>query len=442
MTTQPNNQIRDHEAEQIVLYSMILENSHVDKVCNILAVTDFFSGQHQIIYKKILDLRAKGIGFIVEVLGHALKSDGKYEDAGGNAMMIAICDSISTDQAVDYYTTAVKRCAQRRLVIDTAQGIAVDGGKPVETPAYLEDARDRMIEATKDIDFEDDTMAIGEGIDGVYEELFTDSEPRGLVRTCIDRIDRVCGGLWPGLTTVLACRPSIGKSTLALNIAVNAALCGKKILLVTLEDTKRFVVYRIMSRLAGIDLETITNKRFTAEEKQRFDDQWPVMSRLPIHIKDTGVMTADEIQAKARAHQHEVGMDLLIVDHLGHIREKGNSNPYEVTTRAAQVMAQTAKDLDVPLLLLHQLNRESTKNEKNGYRPRVSELRESGEVEQLARQIWLIHRQHHYFPKEANPHEMELHVAKNSHGKTCTIELHCDLKYMYITGDPGNQGGY
>jgi len=424
------------EAEMIVLYSMVLENSHVDLVCNFLEVADFFSVQHQIIYKRILALRSESGWFSAAELGHALKFDGMYDRAGGTEKLHDLSESVSTDQAIEYYMKIVKECSQRRAVIETAQGIAIDGGGQTDTPKYLEDARDRMIEATKNAKHDDGVRPIGDGLTTMRDELFTDTEPKGLVRTCINKIDTACGGLWPGLMTVVACRPSVGKSMFALNVALNAAFSGKRILFISLEDTKRFIQYRIFARLCGINTKAITQKKMTAEEKDQFNKKIPVVDRLPLDILDRGVMGSQSIGSAVTRYSDKNHVDLIILDHLGHIREKG-LGLYEATTQGAQTMAQLAKDLDVPVMVLHQLNRESEKRDDKI--PRMSDLRQSGEVEQLARQIWLLHRPAQY-DETADPREMCLDMVKNSHGEKCTIKLYCRPEHMLISGENPNYG--
>lgn len=430
----------DDDAEKRVLGSMMQSSRCVDIVRALLTAEDFYDIRHQLVYKTMLRMANEGMPVDVATVVTELGSANDLENSGGLNYVGNLPDAASTVVNADYYARIVKDDALRREMIFAAHE-AVQGGyeRSDSTEEYLRETKVKVQAVVDKMSVRDGTKFMPEASALAMEEAFTNVVPAGLVKTCIQKIDEICGGLWPGLTTVLASRPSMGKSTLALNIAINAALTSKRVLFVSLEDPLRSIMWRIMARLGDVDMEKVTQKRCCLDEQDRIRKAMNMFSSFPLSINDTGVMTADEIRSLAMRHNDQHGLDLLIVDHLGHVKHSEKSI-YEGTSRAAQTLVQTGKDLDVPLLLLHQLNRDCMKRGDDNFRPKLSDLRQSGEVEQLARQVWLLNRVAYHFPDNENvdENELTLYIEKNSHGKTRKVRLWCDLAKMYVAGDDPN----
>jgi len=297
-----------------------------------------------------------------------------------------------------------------------------------ETDEFFAQVRRDVLAVVDGTEGSTGAISTADSVDGALDEINSEGEPKRLVKTGIGTLDREFGGLWPGLLTVMASRPSMGKSCTAVNIATNAALAGKRVLLVSLEDSRRFVLFRILSRLASVPLDRIVNRRLSDEERGRLAAQRDIVSCLPLHIDETPAMTAEQVRRLAMAHQDRHGLDLLVIDHLGHIRDKGR-DLYESTTAAARTIAALPKELGIPVLLLSQLNRQNL--QRTDKIPNLGDLRQTGELEQLARVVWLLHRPH-YYSSSADPHELSLLVAKNSHGRTGALRLQVDLEHMFI----------
>lgn len=431
------------EAERQVIGAVVMKSDCLIIVRGIVETEDFYDLRHRVVYAELLEMFDAEKPISVDTVGTKLLQSGKMGSAGGVGYFGELCTSASTTLSAEYFAELVKDDALRREMIFAAQEAAETGyTRSTDTETYLLRSKERLQAVADKMTVKNNIELVRGLAEGAYQEAYSRQEPKGLVRTCISKIDESSGGLWPGLTTVLASRPAMGKSTVALNVAVNAALTQRKVLLVSLEDPKRSVMWRLMSRLGRVNVQKITQARLSQEERNRLDGARDIFNNLPLWIDDTGVMNSDKIRSLAMRHKDQNGLDLLIVDHLGHVNEDAKSM-YEATSKAAKTLVQAAKEMDIPLLLLHQLNRDSTKRESENYEPKLADLRQSGEVEQLARQVWLLNRLNYYYPDnpEVDPHEMTLHIAKNSHGKTWKFKLYCDLAKMYVAGEPDGHYG-
>ncbi len=435
MQTPPN----DEKAERAVLGAILLDNGCLSSIQGRLTGADFYHGQHRIIFNNMVALHEQATPIDAVTLGREIESHHELKRIGGATYLSNITDDVATAANVDHYAAIVRDLSQRRRMISIGREI-IEGGyrQEIDTAGYLSESRAKVLNVADHMNGDSSALPVCETIGEAHEEAIRETEPEGLVRTGIDTIDREFGGLWPGLLTVLASRPSIGKSMLAVNIAVNAALANKKVLLISLEDTRRFVQWRMLARLGGVALDRIVKRELSGGDAQRLEKARKMIACLSLWIEDNGDMSSDRIRRMALSHIDKLDLDLVVIDHLGHIHEKG-TNLYESTSRAARTIANIPKERNIPVLLLHQLNRASL--QRDDKKPILSDLRQSGEVEQLARVVWLLHRPAYYYPETADPNEMALFIAKNSHGKTGTVRLNCDMPHMHITGQ-NNQEAY
>ena len=422
----------DKTAERAILGAILLRKEVIRTVRGIVRAEDFFVAQHRFIYEAMISLDMTAAPIDAVTIADELRHAGKYYAIGDPKIFSDLTDDVVTTVLAEKHAEIVRACSARRKMIEAAHQVQVDGFNPeIDTVDYLNDARSRIGAAADKQLKKSRSMRVGELVDDAISEATSPGTPAGLVKTGIASIDDAFGGLWAGLVTVIAARPAMGKSATALNIAAKAAMAGKRVLFVSLEDAHRFVLYRLLSLFAKVSLDRIVNQRLSEEEKGSLASVRDIIACLPLTIEDASCMSSADIRMAAMSHADSSSLDLLIVDHLGHIRERGK-DLYEQTTAAARNIAELAKELDIPVVLLHQLNRESLK--RPGAVPTLGDLRQSGEVEQLARAVWLLHRPA-YYDKTSDPHEMTLVVAKNSHGKTGNLKLRCDLSVMKITDD-------
>jgi replicative DNA helicase len=418
---------RSIETERAVLGAVIVDN-RLGRFFAELETDDFYHMPHQTIYRTTQSLLVEGKPVDPVTLFSALGDDEKRL-VGGMEGLNHLADELPTTANFDHYLNELREIGRRRAMMQAAMNIVDEGGKQsIDTPDFLARARAAVTGVADQQTKNANAISVASLIDSTLQELEEQGEPAGLIKTGIGTIDAEFGGLWPGLLSVLASRPSMGKSTLALNIAANAALSGKHVLIVSPEDSRRFVMYRLFARFANVALERIVSKRLSFGERTLLRDVRDIIGCLPAWIDDTPSITSVDVRNIAFRHADEHGLDLLVIDHLGHLRDKGK-DLYESTTAAARTIVEIPKQLNIPVLCLHQLSRETEK--RSSKIPELGDLRQTGELEQLARVVWLLHRPR-YYDESKDENELTFIIAKNSHGRTGKLRLHCDLQHMHV----------
>ena len=420
-------QPHDDRAERTVLGAILLNADVVPLVSAILEPDDFYTSRHAVIFEAACGLwEDKAPVDAVSIMAW-LRSHGKDYLIHDITIFSSLVDEVSTTASVEYHAQGVQGLAQRRKMIMACQETIEQGTANREhSTRFLQDARERIlsIEERKATDLTHVRDLVGP----IIGELGEGRDVAGLIPTGLSAIDLKSGGLWPGLLTVVAGRPSMGKSVFALNIATNAAFRNKKVLLFTLEDTAKFVLYRICARLANVDSERIMQQRLRDDEMAEINNRLDIVRSLPLYINDEPSMTADEIRRISVAAKQREGVDLIVIDHLGHVRDKTRELHAEATW-AARKIAELPKLLNCPVLLVSQLNRQNL--QRSDPRPTLGDIRQTGELEQLARVVWLLHRPG-YYDDEKNPADLEVIIAKASHGPTGSVWLEADLPHMFI----------
>lgn len=249
-----------------------------------------------------------------------------------------------------------------------------------------------------------------------------DAEHTGrVVKTGIMGIDRKITGLRPGLLTVLAGRPSSGKSALAANVAVNAALAGTRTLFVSLEDTAALLTMRVLSRISGVPYSRLTEGNPSLEQRVKMETASNKLHGLPLVINDDVGQSVGDVRISANQMSLEQGgLGLVVIDHLGEMA--ADVREYESVSATVRACRDLAKSLDVPVLLLCQLNRQV--EGRTSPEPRLSDLRGSGKIEEMARCVWLVHR--------VGDQQMRVDIAKQTHGQTGLVTVPCDLSVMHV----------
>lgn len=417
----------DDRAERMVLGSILINSDIIPIVNVIIEPTDFYTSRNSVIYEAMCELwKVDAPIDAVSVMGW-LRSHGKNAPVDDVTIFSKLTDEVATVATVEYHAQAVRMLSLRRQMIRACQE-TVDKGKANREPteSFLQESRERLLSISDCR--KSDLRRVSELIGPVIGELSEGKDVAGLIPTGFSAIDSKSGGLWPGLLTVVAGRPSMGKSVFALNIATNAAFRNKKVLLFTLEDTAKFVLYRICARLANVDSERIMQRTLNSDEMTEINKRLDIVKSLPLYINDEPSMTADDIRRISVAAKQRDGVDLIIIDHLGHVRDKTRELHAEATW-AARKIAEIPKLLDCPVLLCSQLNRQNL--QRSDPRPTLGDIRQTGELEQLARVVWLLHRPGYYDDGE-NSADLEVIIAKASHGPTGSVWLDADLPHMFI----------
>lgn len=420
------------DAETACLGSVLLNNRALAVVRNVIAgPEDFYVESNRRIYSAMLKLVESGSAVDAVTLGNMLTSTGDLAKIGGAMRLGELTNDVVTVVNVDHYARIVRDKAALRRMIYAAQQVVADGfSDPEDVRSYLAAAR-KGITVASAVEGADGPVLVGDELSPLFDELESGKMPAGLVRTGIGHIDELTGGLWPELVTVIGGRPGMGKSALCLNIATNAALAGRPTLYIPTEDARRYVVLRQLARFADVDLNDLMLRSVHQED-------WPKLIRganqikeLPLWVDDTPGLSSERIGQVAALHKQTHGLDLLLVDHLGELTDKGESATAAIES-AAKGMRNIAKELGIPVVLATQLNREV--EHRRDKRPSLQDLRQSGAIEQIARIVWFMYRRGYYQQGCEDDPDTQLIVAKATHGKTGTIRLWSDLSRMFIRG--------
>jgi len=424
----------DAAAEQAILGAVMLDNRVLSRIGGGIRDEDFYYESNRRIYQAMQQLKNKMTPIDPVTLGTHLRDSGMLESIGGAMAINKLVDDIATVANVEHYAKIVSNKAVVRKMLYAAKEIVANAYiGTMDFDEYIAQSRTAIVKAAaSSIRKEGGPRRIDEDLKDAIRDIMEGKEPPGLVKTGINNIDLTVGGLFAGLLTVLAARPAMGKSCLALNVGINVALSGKKVLVITLEDTRYFLTLRLLSRFADVDLQALTLRSVHPDSYPRLIQGVTKLSGLPFWVDDTSGMSVDQIRTLVHAHKEEHGLDLLIVDHILEIGADAENE----TARVSKVAAGSrdlVKELNIPGLYLHQLNREVEK--RPGKRPVLADLKQAGKVEEVARSGWMLYRPAYYEDDEDDTRrDVQLIVAKSSHGKTGNIRLWGDLSRMHMRG--------
>jgi replicative DNA helicase len=418
----------DSAAETALLGSVLLDNGVLVRVTAIVCEEDFFEVGHRAIYKAMVALHARHDCIDHVTLAGRLADEGNLHAAGGLPALGKLTDTAMASHA-ESYARRIVACAVQRRVIIAAQGIAAQGmaGIMEDLDTYLNEARTLITNACDYAHADEGAVHISKQITEVAN-CSMDAPPKNLVLTGFPTLDRMSGGLMPGLLTVVAARPGMGKSAFAQNLATNAALAGKRVLFISLEDTNFFVGVRHLARFAHVDNTHISTRQINATERQVLLRVLTAAGEMPLWIYSGAGMTSERLRGIVLRHRERHGLDLLVVDHLAEIRDDAESETH-VVSRAAEGARNLAKELNIPALYAHQLNRRV--EDRVDKRPNLSDLKQSGKVEEVARSVWLLYRGG-YYTKEDDRHDLQLIIAKANHGICTMVRFWADFSTMFI----------
>lgn len=423
----------DRTAEAAVIGSVLLNNAALADVRGKVAEEDFYVETYRRIYQAILELATHGDAIDAVTIAAELKRRGDYDRVGGAMAIDGLTDVVVTTANVQHYVGIVQRKAARRRMIYAAQQIVAEGfAEAEEESEYCSNAQKVITAASQSFRTGDGPLRLDDDYKAIWNELQQPGDPPGLVKTGIDVIDRVTGGLWPSQLYVVGGRPSMGKTAFGLNLATNASLAGCKTLYVSMEDVRKFLALRNIARFADIDLHDLNLRRVkTTEQWRRVTDAVQRLAQQhPLWVEDSSGLTSATVAQIASAHYAMHGLDLVVLDHLGEFADTGESET-SITTRATMRVRDIAKDLNIPVVLMCQLNRNV--EARADKRPILSDLRQSGGIEQAGRNVWFLYRPAYYLPpsEAEGRHDLELLVAKASHSKTGRLKMWADMSRMY-----------
>ena len=421
------------EAEQSVLGSLLIDNLAWDKCSDLLSEGDYYRHEHQLIYTAIGQLIGASKPADVITVHEVLQSRGKADEAGGLAYMNALAQSVPSASNVRRYAEIVRERAILRKLIAASDEIATQAFNPKGVPVsqLLDEAESRIFrigeEGSKSgAGFQDMGKLVQALIDRVQELEANGSEDVTGVRTGFYDLDRMTAGLQKGDLIVLAARPSMGKTAFALNIAEHVAVQeGLPVAVFSMEMGASQLALRVVGSLGRIDQQHLRTGRLRDDEWERLPEAASKLSESPIFIDETPGLNPAELRARARrlARQYGGTLGLIVIDYLQLMSGSGGNEENRATVlgEISRGMKGLAKELQCPVIALSQLNRSvETRPDK---RPMMSDLRESGAIEQDADVIMFIYRDDYYNKESKEPGVAEIVIAKQRNGPVGTVKL-------------------
>lgn len=385
----------DIEAEEAVIGSLLIDSDAIFKIAAHLKPEDFFKEQNQWIYDACLSLYQRSEGVDQITVAHELARRGKLEEAGGAAYLSHLISIVPTSLQIEYYAQIVSRLTIMRKLITAGGQIAAIGyeaGPYVdESLSKAEDLLFRLRQRQSPRDF----VPLRHVLDQYFEESGPSQpqeEKSAHVLTGFTALDDFLGGLQPSDLIVLAARPSLGKTGLALNIARNAAIYQQAyIALFSLEMAKEAIVQRLLAIESGVDSRQIRLGTYNEREERRIMEASGILSEAPIYIDDSPQIRVAEMRSKARRLHFDQTINLIIVDYLqliqGEAKVESRVQQVSEITRALKALA---RELNIPVLAISQLSR--AVEWRASHMPQLADLRESGSIEQDADIVMFIYR--------------------------------------------------
>jgi replicative DNA helicase len=415
------------EAERAVLGAVILDNSALLVARTLLEPADFFLDQHRRIFISMMALEESGQAIDLTLLTEGTARSGDLEAVGGAPYLAALADGMPRVTNVEHYARIVKEKALLRNLIhatDNIQQRAFEGEDGAAT--ILENARQgiaALIQTQPHEGFLPMKIIVRDNFEAL-EKIFREGRNVTGLATGYSQLDHATAGLQPGELIILAARPSHGKSSLALNVAENVAVRnGKPVGFCSLEMSKESLLQRLLASVAQIDAHKFRTGHLSREDWRRLTEALGTLACAPLWIDDSSSSTVSEIAARAERLKQDHGLALLIVDYLQLVGSPrhGRSRQEEVSEVSRNLKA-LSKDLGAPVLALSQLTRAPDREERA---PMLSDLRESGAIEQDADVVLFIHRPGMY-DRNATPEEREaseIIIAKQRNGPTDIIRF-------------------
>lgn len=407
----------------------MLDPQALEKVVSVLSHTDFYRRDHQLIFKAISELAEKNRPYDAVTLGEWFEAHALADQVGGTAYLVELAQTTPSAANVRAYADIVRDKSVLRSLIEVGTQIAEDGFAPGdrETPELLAEAEQRVFRiADQNRTGRKDIIPLKEAMKEAFEILQVRYETQGTVTglpTGFHDFDEMTAGLQPSDLIVLAARPAMGKTTLALNMAEYAALKSKKAVVVfSMEMSASQLAFRLISSIGRINAGRLKTGQLEDEDWSRVTMAMRLLSESKIFIDDEPALSPAKLMSKARRIKREHDLGLVVVDYLQLMQVPGNSeNRATEISEISRSLKAMAKELNVPVIALSQLNRGL--ESRTDKRPVMSDLRESGAIEQDADIILFIYRDEYYHKDSPDKGLAEVIISKHRNGATGTVKL-------------------
>lgn len=417
------------EAEQCLLGCLMLDKEAIVKVVDSLKPEDFYKGVHQDIYQIMVDLYGKTEPIDILSVSSKLRERNKLDDAGGTEYLTSLINTVPTATHVANYAKIVRQKKILRDLISASEEIGLSAFNEAEEVDILLDKAEKMVFGIGERALTQAFVPIKEIISDTFERLDELSKNAGKLRgvpTGFTDLDKLLGGLQKSDLVILAARPSMGKTSLALDIARHVAVMeNQPVGLFSLEMSKEQLADRLLASLANINLWNMRNGRLTQDDYSRLQHGMGSLSDSPLFINDIGMVNILQIRAMARRLQSQKGLSLIVIDYLQLMDPMNRfASPVQQVTENSRALKMLAKELNVPVLVLSQLSR--AVESRVPQIPRLADLRESGAIEQDADVVLMIYREDKYNENSLQKNIAKVLVEKHRNGPTGGVELYFD----------------
>ncbi len=437
----------DLDAERSVLSSLLLDPRAFHDVVLELRADDFYHPAHQTVYRALLAVHEEGRPVDLITLSEQLNASKQLDQVGGTVFLAEIADFAATAANVTHHAKIVRdKSVKRRLAAvatEIVESAFEDAGSADELLDFAESRVFDVSKAQSRSSFQSLHAEMPGTFDYVEAIMNRGGELTG-IPTGFRDLDQITGGLQAGELIVIAARPSMGKTAFALNIARNAAVDhGKKVAVFSLEMTTRSLIIRLLSSEAAIDFSSLRKGFLPMTDYRRLQSAADKLTNAEIWIDDSGSLDILEIKAKSRRLHAEHGLDLVVLDYLqlahaeGRRRERKDLEVAEIS----KGLKALAKELDMPVIALSQLNRGPEQRDPDKRRPMMGDLRESGAIEQDADVIAFIYRDSVYNKDTEDPRLAEIIIEKQRNGPTGTVKLDFEGRFARFSNRAAREEG-
>ena len=414
------------EAEQSVIGAMIIDKSAIAKALEKLNEEDFYRDGHKIIFKAIREMFSKDMAVDLVTLLEYLKSTDKLEKAGGVTYISEVSSSIITTANLEAYIKIVEEKSTLRKLIRSATSIIEESyNKQDKVDEVLDLAQKKIFDLAEkqgSNDYEPLSNVLERGFLEI-ERLFNNKGSITGVGSGIRDLDAKTSGFQKGDMVLIAARPSMGKTTFSLNIAENAALReGKSVVIFSLEMSKEQLAYKLLCSEANVDMLKLRTGNLDDDDWERIARATGPLSKAKIYIDDTAGLSVMEMRSKCRKIKMEHGIDMILIDYLQLMSgSSGSESRQQEVSEISRSIKALAKEMECPVIALSQLSR--APEQRADHRPMLSDLRESGSIEQDADVVMFLYRDEYYNKETEDKNIGECIIAKQRNGPVGTVKM-------------------
>ncbi|MFL0269238.1 replicative DNA helicase [Candidatus Clostridium radicumherbarum] len=413
------------DAEQNVIGSMLLNKTSIAQAVEVLKAEDFYRDSHKILFNTVLELYKKDTPVDMVTLTEALSSMQKLEAAGGITYISEICDSVvSTVNFSSYIKIVAEKSMLRKLIKASSEIIEDSYSKQDDVPAVLDSAEQKVFniaEKRGNSDFEAMSTVLEKGFLEI-ERLFSNKGEITGISSGFPDLDAKTSGFQKGDMVLVAARPSMGKTTFALNLAQNAALRGgKSIAIFSLEMSKEQLAYKLLCAEANVDMLKLRTGDLDDRDWENIARASGPLAAAKIYIDDSAGVSVMEMRSKCRRLKIEHGIDMILIDYLQLMSGSNSESRQQEVSEISRSIKALAKEMQCPVIALSQLSR--APEQRADHRPMLSDLRESGSIEQDADVVMFLYRDEYYNKETEDKNVAECIISKQRNGPTGTVKL-------------------